>query len=534
MNKENSNTKGRGAKDLQSAIRNQQSAIEWRPKANLWLITASVMLATFMEVLDTTIVNVSVPYIAGSLAASNSEATWVLTSYLVSNAIILPASAWLGRFFGRKRFLIACVIIFTVASFLCGAATSLGFLIFTRVLQGIGGGALQPFSQAILLESFPPQKRGVAMAIFGIGVVVAPIVGPALGGWITDNYSWRWVFYINIPIGILAVFMLQTFVEDPPYIKQAKSGRIDAIGFGLLAIWIATLQIVLDKGQEDDWFGATWIRWFVVISAIAFIAFIIHELRTKEPLVNLRVFSNRNFAVGSGMILIVGVTLYGSIVMLPLFLQTLMGYPALQSGLTVSPRGVGAILAMPVVGILIGKLDARLMISAGFLVFASASWILSRVTLDVSQSFILWPNIMIGVAFGLIFAPLTTVTMGMLSNDQIGNATGIYNLMRNLGGSIGISLVTTLLDRGAQAHQALMRSHMTIYDPAFREQLQSLGKLLGSEQKAYEVLYNTLLKQASLWAYINNFRLFALICVICAILVILFKKVKSASGVVAH
>jgi MFS transporter, DHA2 family, multidrug resistance protein len=516
------------------ADQSQPQAGEWRPKANVWLITVSVMLATFMEVLDTTIVNVSVPYIAGSLAASNSEATWVLTSYLVSNAIVLPASGWLGRFFGRKRFLIACIIIFTVSSFLCGAATSLGFLIVTRIMQGIGGGALQPFSQAILLESFPPRKRGIAMAIFGLGVVVAPIIGPTLGGWITDNYSWRWVFYINIPIGALAVFMLHTFVEDPPYIKQAKAGRIDVIGFGLLALWVATLQIILDKGQEDDWFGAIWIRWFAVISVIAFILFIIRELMTKEPIVNLRVFKNRNFAVGSGLIVIVGVSLYGSIVMLPLFLQTLMGYPALQSGLTVSPRGLGALLTMPIVGILVSRMDNRLLIAAGFLAFAFASLVLSGVTLDVSQSFILWPNVLIGVAFGLIFVPLTTVTMGMLRNDQIGNGAGIYNLMRNLGGSIGISLVTTLLDRGAQAHQALMRSRLTSYDPVFRQQVQSLGRVVGSDRRAYGVLYNTLLRQASLWSYVDNFRLFALICAICALSVVLFKKVKSTGGVAVH
>jgi DHA2 family multidrug resistance protein len=520
--------------DQRSPNGNSQSATEWRPKANVWLITISVMLATFMEVLDTTIVNVSVPYIAGSLAASNSEATWVLTSYLVSNAIVLPASGWLGRFFGRKRFLIACIILFTVSSFLCGAATSLGFLIVTRILQGIGGGALQPFSQAILLESFPPQKRGIAMAIFGLGVVVAPIIGPTLGGWITDNYSWRWVFYINIPIGALAIVMLHIFVEDPPYIKQAKAGRIDMIGFGLLALWIATLQIILDKGQEDDWFGAMWIRWFAVISVIAFNAFIIRQLMAKEPIVDLRVFKDRNFAVGSGLIMIVGISLYGSIVMLPLFLQTLMGYPALQSGLTVSPRGIGALLTMPIVGILVGRIDNRLLIAAGFLLFAHASWVLSSLTLDVSQGLILWPNILIGVSFGLIFVPLTTVTMGKLSNDQIGNATGIFNLMRNLGGSIGISLVTTLLDRGAQAHQALMRSHMTPYDPVFQQRLQSLGEELGSDQKAYGVLYNTLLRQASLWSYIDNFRLFALICVISALLVVLFKKVRSRGGVAVH
>jgi len=487
-----------------------------------------------MEVLDTTIVNVSVPYIAGSLAASNSEATWVLTSYLVSNAIVLPASAWLGRFFGRKRFLISCIIIFTISSFLCGAAASLGFLIITRIFQGIGGGALQPFSQAILLESFPPQKRGIAMAIFGLGIVVAPIIGPTLGGWITDNYSWRWVFYINIPIGVLAVFMLHTFVEDPPYLKQAKAGRIDIIGLGLLALWVATLQIILDKGQEDDWFGAIWIRWFAVISAVSFIAFIIRELMTKDPIVNLRVFTNRNFGVGSGLILNVGLTLYGSIVLLPLFLQTLLGYPALQSGLTVSPRGLGAMLTMPIVGILVGKIDNRLMIAVGFLIFAFASLILSGLTLDVSQSVILWPNIMIGVAFGLIFAPLTTSTMGMLRNEQIGNGAGIYNLMRNLGGSIGISLVTTLLVRNAQTHQALMRSHMTPYNQIFRQQVQTLGHALGSDQRAYGVLYNTLLRQASLWAYVDIFRLFAFICLMCALSVVLFKKVKLTAKVAVH
>jgi MFS transporter, DHA2 family, multidrug resistance protein len=516
------------------ADQSQVQGGEWRPKANVWLIAVSVMLATFMEVLDTTIVNVAVPYIAGSLAASNSEATWVLTSYLVSNAIVLPASAWLGRFFGRKRFLISCIIIFTISSFLCGAATSLGFLIITRVLQGIGGGALQPFSQAILLESFPPQKRGIAMAIFGLGIVVAPIIGPTLGGWITDNYSWRWVFYINIPIGALAIFMLHTFVEDPPYLKQAKAGRIDIMGLGLLILWVATLQIMLDKGQEDDWFGAMWIRWFAVISAVSFIAFIIHELMAKDPIVNLRVFTNRNFAVGAGMITIVGITLYGSTVLLPLFLQTLLGYPALQSGITVSPRGVGAVVTMPIVGILVSKIDNRLLISAGFLVFAFASLILSGLTLDVSQSVILWPNIMIGVALGLIFAPLTTTTMGMLSNEQIGNGAGIYNLMRNLGGSIGISLVTTLLDRRTQVHHALMRSHLTPYDPIFRQQVETLERAVGSEQRAYGVLYNTLLKQASLWAYIDIFRMFALICVFCALSVVLFKKVKSTGKVAVH
>ena len=285
------------------------------------------MLATFMEVLDTSVANVSLPHIAGSLSATTDESTWVLTSYLVSNAIILPATNWLGHYFGRKRFLIVCIAIFTLSSALCGAATSLGMLLFARVLQGAGGGALQPIAQAVLLESFPAEKRGSAMAVYGMGIVVAPIIGPTLGGWITDNYSWRWIFYINVPIGILAVLMANTFVEDPPYIRNQRPGRIDYIGFGLMALGLATLQIVLDKGQEEDWFSSSFITWAIVFAVVALVAFIIWELRAKEPIVNLRVLANRNFAVGTALIAAMGVVLYGTIALLPLFLQTLTWLP---------------------------------------------------------------------------------------------------------------------------------------------------------------------------------------------------------------
>src|SRR5947199_4412837 len=272
--------------------------VEWRPSFNPWLIAASVMLATFMEVLDTSVANVALPHISGNLSATTEESTWVLTSYLVSNAIILPATNWLGRYFGRKRFLITCIVIFTLSSALCGAATSLGMLIFARILQGAGGGALQPIAQSVLLESFPPEKRGSAMAVFGMGIVVAPIIGPTLGGWITDNYSWRWIFYINIPIGILAVFMANTFVEDPPYIRDQRPGRIDYLGFGLMALALGTMQLVLDKGQEDEWFASSFITGFAILSGAALIAFIIWELRSREPIVDLRVLVNRTFAVG--------------------------------------------------------------------------------------------------------------------------------------------------------------------------------------------------------------------------------------------
>src|SRR5947209_2918269 len=293
---------------------------QWRPSANPWLIAVAVMLATFMEVLDTSVANVSLPHIAGNLSATTDEATWVLTSYLVANAIILPATNWLGQLFGRKRFLVACIFLFTMASALCGIANSLGFLIIARVLQGAGGGALQPISQAVLLESFPVQKRGAAMGVFAMGVVVAPILGPTLGGWITDNYSWRWIFNINLPVGVFAVLMVQAFVEDPPYIKHAKIEKIDLAGFALLAVWLGTLQIVLDKGQQEDWFASGWIRSFTVASVICFLGFVVRELRTEHPIVNLQILKNRNFASGVTLITTLGLVLYGSTAALPIFL----------------------------------------------------------------------------------------------------------------------------------------------------------------------------------------------------------------------
>src|SRR5205807_8598734 len=339
---------------------------QWTPSFNPWLIAASVMLATFMEVLDTSVANVALPHIAGNLSATPEEATWVLTSYLVSNAIVLPAANWFGRYFGRKRFLIVCIAIFTLSSAMCGAAASLGLLIVARIAQGAGGGALQPIAQAVLMESFPREKRGSAMAVFGLGVVVAPIIGPTLGGWITDNYSWRWIFYINVPIGILAIFMANTFIEDPPYIKNQKPGRIDYIGFGLMALGLAALQLVLDKGQEEDWFSSSFITLTTALAVVTIIAFVIWELRSSEPIVNLRILTNRNFAVGTMLMTIMGIVLYGTIALLPLFLQTMLGYPAVQSGMAVSPRGIGSIISMIIIGRLVGRIDSRHLIMFGF------------------------------------------------------------------------------------------------------------------------------------------------------------------------
>jgi MFS transporter, DHA2 family, multidrug resistance protein len=510
---------------------------DWQPSFNPWLIATSVMLATFMEVLDTSVANVALPHIAGNLSATPEESTWVLTSYLISNAIILPATNWLGYFFGRKRFLIVCIGIFTLSSALCGAATSLGMLLFARVLQGAGGGALQPIAQAVLLESFPAERRGSAMAVYGMGIVVAPIIGPTLGGWITDNYSWRWIFYINIPVGLLAMLMAKTFIEDPPYVRNQRPGRIDFIGFGLMAVGLATLQLVLDKGQEEDWFASAFIVRSILIAIVALVAFVIWELRTPEPIVDLRVLANRNFATGTALIATVGVALYGTTALLPLFLQTLLGYPALQSGLAVSPRGIGAIVSMVLVGRLIGKIDGRYLIVFGFAILAVSTYLLSDINLQITIASITWPQVFSGFALGFVFVPLTVITTGTLSNEQIGNATGIYNLMRNVGGGFGIAAVTTMLARGTQAHQAAMVSHLTPYDPVFRQRLSEMvanfgaqGNVVTATQQAYGAMYQTVVRQATLLAYIDNFRFLALLCLICLPAGLLFKKVRARGG----
>jgi len=512
-----------------------------RPVPNPWLIAISVMLATFMEVLDTSIAAVALPYIAGSLSATNDEATWVLTSYLVANAIILPASGWLSLRFGRKRFLITCIIIFTVSSFLCGAATSLAMILIARAVQGAGGGALQPLSQAILLESFPADKRGMAMAVFALGVVVAPVLGPTLGGWLTDTYTWRWAFYINIPIGIFAVFMITRYVEDPPYIKNATPGKIDGIGLGLLAIWLGCLQIILDKGQEDDWFGATWIRWAAAILVTSLVSFLIREFRHKNPLVNLRVFRNRNFAIGCILIGIFGAALYGLVTLLPLFYQELMGYTAFAAGWAVSPRGIGAILAMPIIGILTAKIDNRWLIATGFVLFAVAALWFGEVNLSISQWTFLWAIIISGFGSGCVFVPLSTTTMAGLPNEQIGNASGLYNLLRNIGGSIGIAVVNTIVTRHSQLHRNELSHSISPTSPVFQGQLRAMESYLSSQgvsaalaaDRAYALVERTLDGQARLWSYVDDFRYMGLLCFACVPIVFLLKKAVGKRGLSA-
>jgi MFS transporter, DHA2 family, multidrug resistance protein len=499
---------------------------------NPWLIAASVMLATFMEVLDTAIASVALPYIAGSLSASNDEATWVLTSYLVANAVILPASNWFSLRFGRKRFLITCVIIFTIASFCCGAAPTLGFILLARIVQGAGGGALQPLSQSILLESFEPQKRGLAMAVFAFGVVVAPVLGPTLGGWLTDSYSWRYAFYINVPVGILAVFMIGRFVHDPPYIAKSKPGKFDNLGFGLLVVWTGCLQIVLDKGQEDDWFGAIWVRFAVAAFVIAFVYFLAHSIWGKSPLVNLRVLKDRNFAVGCLLMLMFGVSIYSTITVLPLFYQELLGYTAFTAGLVVGPRGIGSILGMPVIAFLGSKLDTRYLLTFGFVVFGVTSLIFGNANLGIGPTTFLWPIIITGFALSFVFVPITTQAYGTLRNEQIGNASGIFNLVRNIGGSIGISLAQTLLTRRTDYHQNQITNYVSQSQIWFQQQTNGLNSFLGQARNpanalpsSQGTLYRELGQQALLWAFVDVFRWTALLCFGCVAFVWLFRKV---------
>jgi MFS transporter, DHA2 family, multidrug resistance protein len=509
---------------------------EWHPKANPWLIAMAVIVPTFMEVLDTSIAAVALQHIAGSLSASVDEALWVLTSYLVANAVVLPASGWFALRFGRRNFLMFCVIVFTVASFFCGAATSLWMILVARAVQGAGGGALQPLSQAILLESFPPAKRGSAMAVFALGVVVAPVLGPTLGGYLTDQYSWRWAFYINIPVGVLALFMVSRFVEDPPYISEAKPGRFDAVGLGLLAVSLGALQIILDKGQEDDWFGAVWIRWATVLAVVTMITFIIHQLRDKHPITNLRVFKNWNFSLGCILMAIFAAMMYGVVTILPVFYQTVMGYPALLAGIAVSPRGIGAVCIMPIVAVLTSRVDARYLMTAGFLGFAASAFWMSQLTLDISQWSLLIPIVMSGAAAGLIFVPLSTVAMGTLRRETIGNASGLYNLIRNVGAGIGISLLNTTIARHQQTHRAELSANIAPGNQV-SSAVDMLHGMLASKtdpQTATGITYATLNRllneQSVIYSYVDGLRYLTIGCILCVPIVFLLRRVKASAG----
>jgi MFS transporter, DHA2 family, multidrug resistance protein len=513
----------------------------WRPKSNPWLIAVVVALAAFMEVLDTSIANVALPHIAGNLGASNDQSTWVLTSYLVSNAIVLPISGWLAGLFGRKRFFLLCIVLFTVSSLLCGAAPSLALLIVFRAVQGLGGGGLQPMAQAILADSFPPEKRGVAFSIYGITAVIAPTIGPALGGWITDNYSWRWIFYINLPIGIMTLFLVLRIVEDPPYLTRLRGAaiRVDYIGIGLLALGVGALQVVLDKGQEDDWFGSNFILTLSVISAICLICLVIWEWRHPHAVIDLRLFKNFNFAMANLMMFVLGVVYFSSLVLMPQFLQTLMGYTAELAGLVLSASGIVLLLAMPIVGQLTTRVPAKYLIAFGWLSIALIMYYSTRrVDLEISFRVAMW--LRVGQATGLpfLFVPITLASYVGLPAAKSNDAAGLINFMRNIGSSVGTSMVTTMLARRAQFHQSVLSYHTSNYDPAFRDQVAGLAQQLiqsgtsaaDAQQQAYGMIYQSMQNQAQVLSYIDTYKVLAIGAGIMFLLAFIMRKNDPHAG----
>lgn len=505
----------------------------WKPKWNPWLIAIAVMSATFMEVLDTSISNVALPHIGGSLAATTEESTWMVTSYLVSNAIVLPLTGWISATFGRKNFLLVCIFIFTLASGLSGAAQSLDQLILFRILQGLGGGAMQPTAQAILFESFPPEKRGMAMAFYGMGIVVAPILGPIVGGWLTDNYSWRWTFYINLPVGLLASFLVWNILEDPPYLKESKGGKVDLAGFLFLVIWVGSLQIMLDKGQLEDWFDSPKIITLCALFVVFLVVFVVWEATRKNPIVDLSIFKDRTFALSTMLITMVGGVLYGTLTLGPLFLQQLRGYPAFDAGLAVAPRGAGAMASMMLVGALLARFDGRYFVCIGFCFLSYSNHLLGQLNMNTGVDQVVFPNILAGIGMGLVFVPLATIANDKLPARKISTASGVFNLMRNLGGGVGIAMSTTMLSRGAQFHQSRLTEHTHIYSQQMMDwqaKVQPGMQAVAGDQGWIAALAGTVARQASMLAYVDAYTVMSLVCLGCAPLVFLLRKSSRKAG----
>jgi MFS transporter, DHA2 family, multidrug resistance protein len=516
-------------------------AILERPELNPWVIAGVVMLATFMEVLDTSVANVALPHIAGSLSSSVDEATWVLTAYLVANAIVLPLSGWFSTLFGRKRFYMTCVLLFTVSSAMCGLAPSLTTLIIFRVLQGLGGGALQPVSQAILRETFPREKQGMAMAVYGMGVVFAPVVGPTLGGWITDNYTWRWIFLINIPVGICSLLLTSVLIFDPPYLirKTLKDGlRIDYIGLGLLATGLGALEIMLDEGQRNDWFSSHGIVAAAFIAAVALVSVVFWELRRKDPVVDFHLLKDRNFAISTMIMFILGFVLYGSTMALPLFLQTLLGYTAMQSGMALSPGGLAIMVMMPIVGFLLSRIEARWLVIFGLLVSSYGLYEMSRFDLDLDFRHAVIARIVQSLGLAFLFVPINTAAFFFIAKQSTSYATGLINLARNMGGSTGIALSTTLIARRQQFHQQRLIEHVSPLDGSYQSTLEAAKQMFlakGADaahaaQQAQQMVYDMVQRQASMLAFLEDFRLLAYVFLAVIPLMFLMRKMRPAKG----
>ena len=513
----------------------------WRPRYNPWLIAVVVAMAAFMEVLDTSIANVALPYMAGNLGASNDQSTWVLTSYLVSNAIILPISGWIAGAIGRKRFFMACLGVFTVSSLLCGIAPSLGSLLLFRVLQGAGGGGLQPMAQAILADTFPPQQRGLAFALYGITAIMAPTIGPTLGGWITFNYSWRWIFFINLPVGVATWFLVRRFVEDPPYLAKIKAAgvKLDYIGIALLTMGVGALQILLDKGQEDDWFGSRFITTLVIVSTLSLISLVIWEWFQKAPIIDVRMFKSFNFASANLMMFMLGISLFSSLVLMPQFLQTLVGYTSQLAGLALSAGGLVLLFEMPVMGKLTTKIQARYLIACGWLALSIAMYYSTkRIDLTISFSAAVWLRIAQVIGLGFLFVPITLAAYVGLAPEKNNSVAGIVNFMRNTGSSVGTSLVTTLIARRSQFHQEILAGFARPDNPNFQNTVNGLTQHLAqsglgvheARGQAYARIYQEVQRHAASLAYIDTFMVLAVAAAIMFFLAFMLKRNDPGGG----
>lgn len=510
-----------------------------QPAINKWLITVTVMLPAIMEIIDTSVANVALPQIQGSLNAGRDEITWVLTSYLVSNAVVLPMTGWLARLFGRKRFQLTCICLFTLSSLLCGASPNLETLIFFRVVQGAAGGALIPISQAILMETFPPHQRGMAMAIFGVGAMFGPIVGPALGGWITDNLNWRWIFYINLPIGLVAILMNAFFIFDPEYLKRGASAiKIDYWGLILLTTGMGALQVVLDKGQQDDWFNSSFILTFSIIAVVSLAVLIWVELTNEHPVINLRLFKNVSFSAGNFIMFVVGFCLYSSIMLIPLFLQTLMGYSATDAGMVLAPGGVATLITMPFIGAALARRDGRKIVMIGLLIGALSMFVMQCLNLETSYWDFVWPRVILGVGLAMVFVPLTTVTLSTIPRHEMGNATGMFNLLRNIGGSVGIAISATLLARYEQFYQTSLAAHITQYSTTWQMRYAVIKEALitkgiaasQADQTALGLVYGMVRRQAGALAFNRIFFIIGIAFLSILPLLLLLKRPSHQQG----
>jgi DHA2 family multidrug resistance protein len=511
----------------------------WRPRANPWVIAITVTMATFMEALDTSIANVAMPHIGGSLSASVSEATWVLTSYLVANAMILPISGWIANRMGRKRFYMSCVFLFTVASLLCGLAPTLGMLVFFRVVQGAAGGGLQPSEQSILADTFPPEKRSMAFAIYGMAVVLAPVLGPTVGGWIVDNYSWRWIFFLNIPVGILSLYLTNRVVEDPPYLAAIRKRRIgiDYWGLGLLVVSIGALQVMLDKGQEDDWLSSHFIATCATIAGIGIVLFLWRELTVEHPVLDLRLFAQRNVGMTQFVMFMVGLSLYSSTVLIPQFLQEIMGYSARQAGMAVSSGGLVLMALFPVAGALAPKFDPRKLVAVGFVITTIGLWRMTQIDLDISFGMAVSWRAFIALGLPFLFIPINTLCYAGIKQEKYNEVSGLTALMRNLGGSVGISLVTTLLARQSQKHQSMLAADTAPGNPPFESMSSGLsgawlhrgGSMPDAVHHAGAQIYNMAQLQARLLAYVDVIWFMVAVTAVLVPLPFLMRRPKKAA-----